>query len=128
MPSRVGPAPDADPVRAPSPGAYSAPTSATTATHTAAAAAYLAHTDPPTPVMTPHDAPAVERRADVQGPSSTCRILLSLLCAVLSLSPPFEVAIHIPPSGAGSTVRSRPYVPLKNVWKFVSELPLITAR
>ena len=61
-------------------------------------------------------------------PTTTRRILLWLLCGVLSLSPSTLVASHIWPSGAGSTVRSLPYAPLKNVWKFVSELPLITAR
>ena len=41
-------------------------------------------------------------------PRATWNIWLLLLCGVLSLSPPLDVAIHIPPSGAGSTVRSRP--------------------
>ena len=36
------------------------------------------------------------------------KIWLLLLCGVESLSPPLDVAIHIPPSGAGSTVRNLP--------------------
>ena len=76
-----------------------------------------------------HRQPAgLDRLPVASYPTATRRILLWLLCGVLSLSPSTLVASHIWPSGAGSTVRSLPYVPLKNVWKFVSELPLITAR
>jgi molybdate transport system substrate-binding protein len=66
--------------------------------------------------------------ASPYGPSSTWKIMLLLLWAVLSLSPPLLVAIHMPPSGAGSTVRSRPNVPLKNCCTLVMLLPLITPR
>jgi hypothetical protein len=53
---------------------------------------------------------------------------LLLLLGVLSLSPPLDVAIHMSPPGAGSTVRSRPNVPWKNVWAPVTFSPLRVSR
>src|SRR5690242_7367624 len=50
-----------------------------------------------------------------------------LLCGVLSLSPLLLVS-QIPPSGAGSTVRSRPYVPWKYVCLLVGLAPLMAQR
>lgn len=41
-------------------------------------------------------------------PSATWKIFSSLLSGMLSLSPLLDVVSHRPPSGAGSTVRSRP--------------------
>ena len=47
-------------------------------------------------------------RRGYQPPRATCRIFSLLLFGMLSLSPALVVVSHRPPSGAGSTVRSRP--------------------
>src|SRR5438552_7946914 len=61
-----------------------------------------------------HGVRTVRQMVAPDQPSATCRILLVLLSGTLSLSPLLVVASHSPPSGAGSTVRSRPNVPTKN--------------
>ena len=48
------------------------------------------------------------RPSDPYPPSATCRIFSLLLFGMLSLSPSLVVVSQRPPSGAGSTVRSRP--------------------
>src|SRR5436305_2468442 len=57
--------------------------------------------------------------------TSTCRMAQSLLFGVLSLSPPLLVVSHRPPAGLGSTVRSRPYVPVKYARGVVVVVPVI---
>jgi hypothetical protein len=52
----------------------------------------------------------------------------SLLFGTLSFSPRLLVVSHRPPSLLGSTVRSRPYVPLRNCWTPVRAEPVICAR